>query len=90
MVERAGVLKTGDIITKKNLQDALYPPDLDMAAESGAAFMAAAGQGACKRTGKAAAGPGTVQWQPHQGGQASWHGPVNLMEENAEIPDVTV
>ena len=37
MVERAGVLKTGDIITKKNLQDALYPPDLDMAAESGAA-----------------------------------------------------
>ena len=45
MVERAGVLKTGDIITKKNLQDALYPPDLDMAAESGAAFMAAAGEG---------------------------------------------
>lgn len=45
MVERASVLKTGDIITKKNLQDALYPPDLDMAAESGAAFMAAAGEG---------------------------------------------
>ncbi|MGP8310744.1 sigma 54-interacting transcriptional regulator [Enterocloster aldenensis] len=45
MVERASVLKTGDIITKKNLQDALYPPDLDMAPESGAAFMAAAKEG---------------------------------------------
>lgn len=29
IVERAGVLKTGDCITREILQEALYPPDLD-------------------------------------------------------------
>lgn len=29
IVERASVMKTGDYITAQNLQDALYPPDLD-------------------------------------------------------------
>ena len=33
IAERADVLKTGDIITKKNLQDALYPPDLETESE---------------------------------------------------------
>lgn len=29
IVERAAVLKTGDMITRQNLREALYPPDLD-------------------------------------------------------------
>lgn len=45
MVERASVLKTGNIITRKNLQDALYPPDLDMDPDSGGSLMLSAREG---------------------------------------------
>lgn len=58
IVERASVLKAGDVITRKNLQEALYPPDLE------------AGEGADHRMGSGSAEKTGAVYEPERLRQA--------------------